>query len=116
MTILNEFTIYNWWHIVIMLSGVATVVMIMCTLSFCTEDGATAGLFFALAMFFLLLTFITYRAGRDVDGVLHSNCHRIEVSIDESTSFTEIMRQYKVVETRGDIYVLEERDNWEKSE
>lgn len=118
MTILNEFTIYNIWFFVSAFSGIIAITMIISAAQVGFKDGdwSSAGDLFVWFLIFGLFTFVTNRAGTDIDGTFHRKCHRMEVAINDTVPFTEVIQQYKVVEARGNIYVLEERDDWEKGE
>lgn len=44
-----------------------------------------------------------------LDGIIKTGEYRYECTIDDSVSYNEIVKNYKIVEQRGDIWVLEDK-------
>jgi len=50
-----------------------------------------------------------------VYGIVHkedvpTGCYRYECTIDDDASFTDILEEYDVIEQRGEIWVLEDKN------
>lgn len=58
---------------------------------------------------FIIVFAILYSANEKPTGR-----YRYEATIDESVSITEVYKNYNVVEQRGDIWVLEDKENKEE--
>lgn len=44
-----------------------------------------------------------------LDGIIKTGEYRYECIIDDSVSYNEVVENYKIVEQRGDIWVLEDK-------
>lgn len=89
---INRMPVYFW---IIMLA------IIIITLSFCISELCIIG--FILGM---VLTIITCTLTEPVP----TGRYQYEVTIDDTVSMTKLYEKYEVVEQRGDIWVLEDKE------
>lgn len=111
MTVLNEFTAYNYargWFICFAACMVLFIVLFLWL--FFAQKWFESMLAFVAALTFFGLAFFSFDNTKDVDGVIHTKCHCIEALIDDSVTFNEVTQNYKILGTRGDVFILEMKD------
>lgn len=89
---INRFPVYFW----IIMAAIIIVALI-----FCISD-----LFFISFIISILLTIITCIFTEPVP----TGRHKYEVIIDETVSISEVYSNYRIVEQRGDIWVLADKE------
>lgn len=92
--------------VLIMLIGVITGIIVS---AFARDfAGMLAG--FALGLFCCIPTLLI---GKECMKEVPTGRYRYEVTISDTANFKEIYEKYDIVEQRGDIYVLEEKEPFE---
>ena len=89
---INRFPVYFW---------IIMAAIIIVTLSFCNSD-----LFVIVFIISILLTVITCTFTEPVP----TGQHKYEVMIDETVSISEVYSNYRIIEQRGDIWVLADKE------
>jgi len=103
ITILNQYMTYDWptWRYIVLIAGVA---IIMLCISAVMDN--CSGLWGVLALVILL--------GLIVLGIIspkeETGLYEYEAIIDDGVSFTDLYEQYDIVEQRGEIYILKDKE------
>lgn len=112
MNILNKTEILKnvtptWWHVVLIVSVVA--IMVMTSIECKTNSDSLL-----LAIFCIVIFGLIWAGGvklivtkEDVP----TGRYRYECTIDDDASFVDIAEKYVVVEQRGEIWVLEDKED-----
>lgn len=108
MTIINQYpvmeTVLSPW-IFPVLSCFASVSLIIAILAF---QERLCGLGFSLVVLALVLGGIVYYG---ISAKVESGRNRYECLIDDTVPFVEVAENYDVVSQRGDLWILEDRDD-----
>lgn len=109
ITVLNQTTIYKgiipeWVLLVLLIGGIVCFAICwMCASNYwdlATKIFGGLSIICLLTMLVLFLWWPTEPTGR----------YRYECTIDESVSMTEVYERYEIIEQRGDIWVLEDKE------
>lgn len=114
MTILNQYEILEsttpiWWsiiEIVLIISFIAFFIASISTTNASTVKPLIILIFVAFVT--IIWSFIVYLIVHKED--VPTGRYQYECTIDDGASFTDIMNNYIVVEQRGDIWVLEDKN------
>lgn len=118
MTILNQYEILKnvtptWWHVVLTLWHVVLIVSVVAIMVMTSIECKTNSDSLLLAIFCIVIFGLIWAGGvklivtkKDVP----TGRYRYECTIDDDASFVDIYEKYIVVERRGDLWILEDKD------
>lgn len=103
ITILNQSMTYDWptWRYIVVIAGVA---IIMLCISAIMNNGSG---FWGLLALILLLGLIGLGM---ISPKEETGLYEYEAIIDEDVSFTDLYEKYDIVEQRGEIYILRDKE------
>ena len=100
----------EWIGMAASISGVMVIISIIFVVAFTLTDHDTASVFFIIIFVCSVVAFVVFAAINDAYKSEPTGRYRYEVTIDDSVSITEVYNHYNVVEQRGDIWVLEDKE------
>lgn len=111
MTILNQYEILKnvtptWWYIVSVVLVVAVIVM--ASIENKTNSSSLLLTVSLTVIFGLIWTWVVRPIVTKED--TPTGRYRYECTIDDDASFVDIAEKYVVVEQRGDLWILEDKD------
>ena len=114
MTILNQYEILEsttpiWWSIIEIVFIIIFIAFFIASIS--TTNASTVKpliILIFVAFVTIIWSFIVYPIVHKED--VPTGRYQYECTIDDGASFTDIMNNYIVVEQRGDIWVLEDKN------
>ena len=103
ITILNQTMIYDWptWRVIVTIVMVAVIALCITAIM---DNGSGIWGLLALVTFFGLI--IIGVIGPEVE----TGLYKYEAIIDEDVSFTELYERYEIVNQRGEIYILRDKE------
>ena len=115
VTILNSFevvteTTFSWQAFWVGVT-IGVVISIICSIIFAVNElDILAGVTMFIVMSLLLPTFLGFLCGKVVapDPVAYET--QYEVSVNEDVGMQEFLDKYEILETRGSIYTVREKD------
>ena len=102
----------EWIGVVLAISAFIGIVSIILALVFGTLTyHDTASFFFIIIFVCSSIMCVIFNCINDTYKVEPTGRYRYEATIDDSVSITEVYDHYNVVEQRGDIWVLEDKED-----
>ena len=89
------------------IAGLTFIVMLIFTLAGLVENWDIAGYTAIICLVAFVICLIQVARSKDVP----TDRYEYEVTIDESVLFSDIYEKYEVVEQRGEIWVLEDKES-----
>lgn len=113
MTILNQYEILEsttpiWWSIIEIVLIISFVIAFIASISTINASTVKPLILIFVAFVTIIWSFIVYPIVHKED--VPTGRYQYECTIDDGASFTDIMDNYIVVEQRGDIWVLEDKN------
>ena len=107
--ILNQTMImtYPKWFLPVLLVGAALIWLGLLYLCEYIFDAEFAGWFLGMVLSFVFIAVMRFT----LCDLTPTGRYRYEATIDKSVSFTELYEKYDIVEQRGEIYILEDKEN-----
>lgn len=101
----------EWIGVVVFISTVIAIVSIILTVSFAITNRDVAFTFFIITFVCSYIICMVFNFINDKYKCEPTGRYRYEATIDDSVSITEVYDRYNVVEQRGDIWILEDKEN-----
>ena len=100
----------EWVGLVLTISTVIFIVSIIFALVFLFTSHDTASFFFIMIFVCSSIVCVISNYINDTYNCEPTGRYRYEATIDDSVSITEVYDHYNVIEQRGDIWILEDKE------
>lgn len=101
----------EWIGMAASISGVMVIISVIFVVAFTLTIHDTASILSMILFVCSIVAFVVFAAINDIYKSEPTGRYRYEVTIDDSVSITEVYDHYNVVEQRGDIWILEDKEN-----
>ena len=102
----------EWIGVAVSISAVMVIISIIFVVAFTLTIHDTASILSMVLFVCSIIASIVFAAINDTYKSEPTGRYRYEVTIDDSVSITEVYDHYNVVEQRGDIWILEDKEDW----
>lgn len=93
---------------------VLLILSIVLGFAFCAKHERLTTVCFIITVISFFGLFVCISIGDDY--AVPNGKYQYEILIDDSTTFSEVNEKYNIIEQRGEIYVVEEREDEESSD
>ena len=101
----------EWIGLVLTISTVIFIVSIIFAFVFLFTSNDTASFFFIIIFVCSSIVCVIFNYINDTYNCEPTGRYRYEATIDDSVSITEVYDHYNVIEQRGDIWILEDKED-----
>ena len=101
----------EWIGMAASISGVMVIISIIFVVAFTLTIHDIAFILSMILFVCSIVAFVVFAAINDTYKSEPTGRYRYEVTIDDSVSITEVYDHYNVVEQRGDIWILEDKED-----
>lgn len=101
----------EWIDMVVLISSIIVIVSIIFTVIFTLTDHDIAIILFLMMLTCSGIVCVIFSHIKDTYKSEPTGRYRYEATIDDSVLINEVYNNYNVVEQRGDIWILEDKEN-----